>query len=353
MTPIWAGGALLLVRKVAIEGVPMMQGCWLDLTAIRKQLLSTVAELLPHAQLNPARDSTVAERAHRLASLPLELIPGELPVSGSGALSPMQLALLAGWAAFALAAAAVGTLLWGVVSLSERRAAFVSAVTHELRTPLTTFRLYSEMLSEGMVPDEPSRRSYLQTLRTEADRLMHLVENVLAYARLERGRPRKRVVPTSVKSLIAHAEPRLRARGEQCGMTLSIEGEPNAMTSIGMADATAVEQILFNLVDNACKYAVQAPDKNLILGVQRAAGWIRIYLQDCGPGIPAKERGKLFRPFHKSAQDAATTAPGVGLGLALSRRLARAMGGDLLYQDLRGGACFTLQLELVEQGPEA
>jgi signal transduction histidine kinase len=281
----------------------------------------------------------------------LELIPGDLAVIQDGSLSPMQLALISGWAAFALAAAAVGMLLWGVVSLSERRASFVSAVTHELRTPLTTFRLYSEMLSEGMVPDEASRGRYLQTLRTEADRLMHLVENVLAYARMERGRVDKRIVPASVRTLIEHAESRLRARSEQAGFSLTIGDDPNAMASIVMADASAVEQILFNLVDNACKYAAHTHDQTLVLGARQEAGFTVIYLQDRGPGIPRDDRRRLFRPFHKSAHEAAATAPGVGLGLSLSRRLARVMNGDLQLEAFDGGACFALKLKLAKRTP--
>ncbi len=74
------------------------------------------------------------------------------------------------------------------MDLSERRRIFVSAVTHELRTPLTTFRLYTDMLADGMVSGEEKRRSYLERLRGEAQRLSHLVENVLFYARLESGR---------------------------------------------------------------------------------------------------------------------------------------------------------------------
>ena len=83
---------------------------------------------------------------------------------------------------------AIGLVLGGALSLSERRGTFVSAVTHELRTPLTTFRLYTEMLDEGMVASGESQRNYMKTLRSEADRLGHLVENVLSFARLERGR---------------------------------------------------------------------------------------------------------------------------------------------------------------------
>ena len=79
-----------------------------------------------------------------------------------------KMSLVVAWSSLLLGAAAVALLLKGVMALSERRAAFVSAVTHELRTPLTTFRMYAEMLAEGMVPDEASRHRYLDTLRIEA-----------------------------------------------------------------------------------------------------------------------------------------------------------------------------------------
>ena len=93
-----------------------------------------------------------------------------------------------GWGAVLFAVLAAAVLLHGVMTLSERRAAFVSSVTHELRTPLTTFRMYAEMLARGMVPDAERRQEYYETLQSESERLTLLVENVLAYARLERGR---------------------------------------------------------------------------------------------------------------------------------------------------------------------
>ncbi|MCX5677204.1 MAG: ATP-binding protein, partial [Planctomycetota bacterium] len=114
------------------------------------------------------------------------------------------------------------------------------------------------------------------------------------------------------------------------------------------ADPSAVEQILFNLVDNACKYAAGAADKRIHL-VARAAG-DRAALEVCdhGPGLSARDARRLFRPFSKSARDAAHSAPGVGLGLALSRRLAREMGGDLvLIPRPADGACFAVSLPRV------
>src|SRR5439155_15089133 len=130
---------------------------------------------------------------------PVKLNPGEtIPLDAAEGLTPVRVSLSIAWLCALLAAGAVAALLLGAVRLSERRGAFVSAVTHELRTPLTTFRMYAEMLAGGMVPDEARRRHYLETLRIEADRLSHLVENVLSYARLERGVSRSRLEPVGV-----------------------------------------------------------------------------------------------------------------------------------------------------------
>ncbi len=189
MTPLWFGDELLLVRSVERGGDDLVQGCWVDWPRLRDDLLAGVRDLLPSAELLPANPAAGEGPAHRMAALPVELLAGEVPAAITSGLSPIRLSLLATWGSLLLAALAVGLLLCGVLALSERRAAFVSAVTHELRTPLTTFRMYAEMLAENMVPDQASRQRYLQTLRTEADRLTHLVENVLAYARLERGGP--------------------------------------------------------------------------------------------------------------------------------------------------------------------
>ena len=108
---------------------------------------------------------------------------------------------------------------------------------------------------------------------------------------------------------------------------------------------SAVEQILFNLVDNACKYAARAEKKSVELDARLAGRRLRLRVRDHGPGLSAKQRRRLFQPFRKSADEAAGTAPGVGLGLALSRRLARDMGGDLQLDEMAaGGAAFVLSL---------
>jgi signal transduction histidine kinase len=110
------------------------------------------------------------------------------------------------------------------------------------------------------------------------------------------------------------------------------------------ADVAAVEQILVNLVDNACKYATRADDRRIHIALARDGAWGVIRIRDSGPGIEPHHRRKLFSDFARSAADAAGNPPGVGLGLAISRRLARQMRGDLRCDPCAAGASFTLRL---------
>jgi signal transduction histidine kinase len=256
--------------------------------------------------------------------------------------------LAAAWAAMAVAAAAVGALLASVLALSERRAAFVSSVTHELRTPLTTFRLYSGLLEEGMVA-AAEVPTYHATLRREADRLTHLVENVLAYARLERGRHAARLAPVSVGDLLARVTPRPAERATQAGFDWQIEADDATRRLTVTTDPAAVEQVLFNLVDNACKYARAAEPALIAVTATPRGRCLAVAVRDHGPGVTARETARLFEPFRKSARDAAESATGVGLGLALSRRLARQMGGDLAHEPpIDGGSRFVLTVPVAE-----
>ncbi len=349
MTPLWVGEKLILARRIEVGGRAYVQGAWLDWPGLGARLIDEVKDLLPGADIEPVRESPEkaepTQQVRMLASIPARLVPGEAPSGGASAISPIRISLVIAWVCVLLGAGAVAVLLSGAMSLSERRAAFVSAVTHELRTPLTTFRMYAEMLAEDMVPDEEKRREYLRTLCTEADRLGHLVENVLAYAQLEGSKARAQGAVVPLGELVERAAGRLRERAEGAGMEMVTETTDKATGASVRADASAVEQILFNLVDNACKYAASATDRRVHLVADRSGDLAILSVQDHGPGISDAEERRLFRPFSKSAHDAAASAPGVGLGLALSRRLARSMGGDLRYdRSAHPRASFVLSL---------
>jgi len=340
---VWIGPTLVLARRVRVEEGTFLQGCWLDWELIRRVLVESAEDLVPHSSLEPAPAPGGPGPARMLASLPVRLVPGSTPDEPEPRWSPTRISLLIAWACLTLAATAVALLLRGALALSERRGTFVSAVTHELRTPLTTFRLYTEMLDLGMVEGADSQRAYLRTLRAEADRLGHLVENVLAFAKLERGRAAGGHEVIAPAELLDRLVPRLALRAQQAGMELIVS--PVDCQASARVDLSLVDQILSNLVDNAIKYAGGAPDRRIHLDVAPAGRWLAVTVRDHGPGLHPRVIRRLFRPFSKSAQDAAQSAPGVGLGLALSRRLARAMGGDLrLHENGSVGACFALTI---------
>ncbi|HSI63939.1 MAG TPA: HAMP domain-containing sensor histidine kinase, partial [Candidatus Saccharimonadia bacterium] len=351
----WIEDALLLTREASLDGARVLQGVWLDWPKLREQWLAQVRDLFPQAALEPAPNAlpgeTVQDDPLRLASLPVRLVTGPFAVAPVPFWTPMRSSLAVAWLCMGLAAVAVGAVLFGTVSLSERRAAFVSAVTHELRTPLTTFRLYSEMLASGMVQDEEQKKNYLGTLEAEAGRLSHLVENVLAYARIERGSARAQVESVSIGEVLDRVLPRLQQRAEQAGMEVAVDANEEERKVLLRVDVSALEQILFNLVDNACKYAApRAADKTIHVQASTKGPLAMLRVRDHGAGIAPQERRRVFRPFHKSADKAAHSAPGVGLGLALCERLSRALGGRLSLEKGPAGAGASFVLELPRVG---
>jgi signal transduction histidine kinase len=371
MLPQWVGERLILARRVSMNSADYAQGVALDWPGLRAQLLQSIQDLLPGAALQPLRhnDESARTLSRRLASIPVVLEEGEVPLPRPAGLTPIRVSLLVAWSAVLLGSAAVGGLMFGTLRLGRRREDFVSAVTHELRTPITTVSMYAEMLEAGMVPDEQRRRSYLATLRTEAERLGRLVENVLAFSRLERGRHARRIETVVLCDLLQACQQRLAGRAGQAGLDLQVEVSEDVGHLAVRVDPSAVEQILFNLVDNAAKYAAHGPDKRVVIGcahvprpslwcglracfgggqeARATDGFVDVSIRDFGPGIDARQLAVLFRPFSKSARDAAGSAPGVGLGLALSRRLARQMRGDLIHNaQMKPGAAFTLRLPM-------
>ena len=348
MRPIWLGEELFLLRQVTWshsasgEGSAgrevSVQGAWLAVSTLRESLLRETADLLPAANLVRVEGAQAISDPLSLVSFPFHLQRNEATVTPPTI--TLNGPLRVGWAAVLLALLTTSLLVHGVMRLSERRASFVSAVTHELRTPLTTFRLYSDMLESGAV--KPAKRSdYLRVLSREADRLSHLVENVLSFSQVERGSARSVVRETTVTGLLDPLRERLAARLATAGLMLEMTTSDDSKVRV---DAAAVEHILFNLIDNAAKYATASDPPTVEIGVLAQVRHLEITVRDHGPGIPVSERRRIFRAFHKSAREAAESRPGVGLGLALSRRLAKALGGGLECVDSPQGACFVLRL---------
>ncbi len=336
--PVWlpAGGRrhLVLARTTpaAAATTPRLHGFVVDWDRVERSLLDEVSDILPDAHLVPVPTERYATDTTGLvlATLPASL---DAPVPAADDLpltTPTRAGLGVAWLAVVAALAAAGLTLRATVADGERRARFASSVTHELRTPLTTFRLYSEMLADGMVTDPATREVYLATLKSESARLAGLVENVLTYARVEEGRTPGGDATAAVADLVARIAPALRRRCDEAGASLVLRDEaPGASVR---AHAASVEQILGNLVDNACKYAASATDRSIDLVVERRGPAVAFIVEDRGPGIAPANVEAAFTPFERANRPPGDVIPGIGLGLALSRGLARAAGGDLVYE---------------------
>ncbi len=348
---------LVFRRVVRIDEQQITQGFWLDWPAIRVRLTERVRDLLPQARVEPVLAGEAdLPRSRMVASIPAVLVIGDLPTLVPLGFTATHATLAVTWLAVVGAIAAIGVVLRKSMALSDRRGRFVSAVTHELRTPLTTFCLYTEMLADGMVKDDGARRTYLDTLKGESRRLARIVENVLDYARLGQGRAHTngQIAPIPVGQVLGKVRPVLERRAEQDRMSLVWDAPPavDAEAARCNADPQSIERILYNLVDNACKYAAEAADRRVHVttrivssGRRQGADALEVVVRDHGPGIPASEHRRIFQSFHRSRRDEQGPKSGLGLGLALSRGLARELGGDLeLLNDAEPGAALRLTL---------
>jgi signal transduction histidine kinase len=298
--------------------------------------------LFPEARLVPGENSGADETEPVMATLPFRLDPGpdDSAVSDLG-WTTLRVGLLLAWLAALVAVAAVGLGGWSLLDLSERRARFVSAVTHELRTPLTTLRLYLDMLVGGMVRDPARREEYIQTLNGEAERLHRLVANVLDFARLERHRPRANLERVEVALLLERIRATWQQHCQDSGKELIFEAVDGDAAL--RSDAKLVEQVLGNLIDNACKYSRGAENPRIEVRYRMEDSRAVFEVEDFGPGIAANERRAIFRAFRRG-RNVDVTAGGVGLGLALARRWTEILGGRLILAKPERGACFRVEL---------
>ncbi len=201
------------------------------------------------------------------------------------------------------------------------------------------------MLAGGLVTDEKQKTEYLRTLNAETERLNRLVGNVLDFSRLENQRPQLNKMSVVLADLLEQVRAAWQGRCQDTGKELILENTLPAET-VFRTDMHLVQQILGNLIDNACKYSHGAEDRRLWLRARReGAKEIVLEVEDRGPGVPARESRSIFRPFRRG-RDADVTAGGVGLGLALAQRWAQLLSGRLSLQTpLKSpGACFRLKI---------
>lgn len=245
---------------------------------------------------------------------------------------------------FAALIAVAGVIIIVMASVKERRLAtlksdFVANVSHELKTPLSLVRMFGEMLLSGRVRSEEKQRQYLTIIVSESERLTALIENVLDFAKVERGKAAYEFMPAQLGDVVAHAVEIYRYRAEREGMEVSLAvAEELPYVSL---DARAFELAVINLLDNALKYAKDGGRADV--AVARAGRWVKVTVSDRGPGIEAAEQGRIFERFVRGRHAGETRARGSGIGLALVKHIAESHGGKVtvrspVTEDGRGTA---------------
>jgi signal transduction histidine kinase len=230
------------------------------------------------------------------------------------------------------------------IRVAEERVSFVNRVSHELRTPLTNLLLNTDLAMDGLPVEDGKVRRRLGLIREETARLSRIVDNVLAFARIERGNDEPRPAACDVSRLLGELKesfaPLFERKSIVCEYDESLAGDVTL-------DRDSFSQILSNLLSNVEKYAGEGSRARLSLTAE--GGYLIAEVEDNGPGIPSEARKRVFLPFERAGSRVDEGATGTGLGLAISRELAERMGGRLELIPAAKGARFRLMLPLVER----
>lgn len=245
---------------------------------------------------------------------------------------------------FDLVADRLNSMASKLQELDALRSGFLANVSHELRSPLAAMEQYLSLLLEETQITGQSRENLLR-IRNNLGRLRHLVENLLEMSKIEAGKLELKLELFDPAAEIEEACALLSVKIKSRGLALNLELDKSIGTL--SLDRGKLRQILINLLDNAVKYNREAGSIGVSLSAREGALFITV--EDTGWGIQPEHMEALFERFRRlppNSQEAPRTS-GVGLGLAISRGLARAMGGDLTVRSEPGkGSAFTCSLPI-------
>lgn len=339
---IGSGPTLAALRRVETPAGIRLQGFAIAPAAVTEWLGSS-QRFVPVA--SPATDRITTPVADTGWFLAADTAPALAAAHGRGEQSRTQFRRVFALSAGAILCAALAVVL--IVAQTDRlaheRGHFAASAAHELKTPLAALRLHSEMLTEGL--GEPAHAAVSAAhIAAEVRRLGRVVANMLDLSRLERGATLAQPRAGDLGEAVARGVERLRPAMQRAG--LEVEAVVADSLPEASFDPDALHQILDNLLDNADKHTRGAVQRRCTVTVTEADRRLRVTVADTGPGVPRRLRNRLFRPFARDDDQPV----GLGLGLALSRSLARAQGGDLELADSAEGAVFVLSVPVAEPG---
>jgi two-component system phosphate regulon sensor histidine kinase PhoR len=228
-----------------------------------------------------------------------------------------------------------------IKQLERTRQEFVANVSHELRTPLSLIKGFVETLLEGAKNDPEKATRFLQTIEKHTDRLTFLIEDLLTISRLESGQIVMNLQPVDLREETRRVIDDLNSRADEKQMRVD-NTVPAGLSA--RADADRLQQVLFNLVENAIKYG-RNEGSVTIGGKDTGDGKIEMWVRDDGPGIPVESRERVFERFYRVDRARARESGGTGLGLSIVKHIIQAHGGEVwLKSDVGSGTTFHFTL---------
>jgi two-component system phosphate regulon sensor histidine kinase PhoR len=228
-----------------------------------------------------------------------------------------------------------------IKEVERNRKEFVANVSHELRTPLSLIKGFVETLLGGALEDPANARRFLQTISKHTDRLTYLIEDLLTLSRLEGGKIVMNLQPMRLGDVVGQVLEDLASRALERKVAL---GNRVPLEIEVQADPERLEQVLFNLLENAIKYG-RSPGRVVVGARRMPGGGVDVWVEDDGPGIPEESRERVFERFYRVDRARSRDTGGTGLGLAIVKHIIQAHGGEVwVNSELERGSTFHFTL---------
>jgi len=228
---------------------------------------------------------------------------------------------------------------------NQLKSTFVASVTHELKTPLSLIRMFSELLALGRARSPEAAQEYAGIIMRESERLGWLMDNILDFARMERGKSAFTLTRGDLAPVVRRTVELVRHRAEQTGATVALrvaQGLPRVRLDEG-----AMALLLVNLLDNALKYGV-GEEGQITVSLERRGDMVELVVADRGPGIQEQDLPHLFKQFYRGSGMGQARVRGSGIGLSLVKHVAEAHGGAVRVESRAGeGARFVVTIPVL------
>jgi two-component system phosphate regulon sensor histidine kinase PhoR len=231
------------------------------------------------------------------------------------------------------------------IQLSNMKSTFVSTVSHEFKSPLTSIRHLAEMLVNDRVRSAKRKKEYYEVILQQSERLGHLVENILDFSKMEAGRNNFKFEEIELVSFVKEKTAAFQENVIARGFEINISEPEDPIRVRG--DQEALEQVIFNLLDNACKYSGES--KNIEVKIESRERNASIMVMDSGVGIPEKEHDKIFRRFYRVDDERNQSVKGAGIGLSIVKRIVEEHHGKITVTSSPGkGTTILVEIPLMQ-----